>query len=102
MRWYYNPSLGADLSKGFETFIKHDDTVDEHLDSLLKTIKDHEQQAGKKIDAQVVTWRGIITKVRSSLHAGTAGLKIKTHSFFSLRSWQPHMTTETGKIITLY
>lgn len=64
MRWYYNPPLGVDLSKGFETFVKHDDSVDEHLDSLLKTIKDHEQQTGKRIDAQIVTWRGILTKVR--------------------------------------
>lgn len=64
MRWYYTPQLGADLSQGFETFVKHDDSVDEHLDSLLKTIIDHEKQTGKKIDAQVATWRGCITKVR--------------------------------------
>lgn len=63
MRWYYNPQLGADLSKGFDTFVKHDDSVDEHLDSLLKTIMDHEQKTGQKIDAQVVTWRGCLTKV---------------------------------------
>lgn len=55
--------MGADLSAGFETFDKHDDSGDEHLDSLLKTIAAHEQQEGKKIDAQVVTWRGMMTKV---------------------------------------
>lgn len=64
MRWYYTPQLGEDLSKGFETFVKHDDSVDEHLDSLLKTIMDHEKQTGAKIDAQIVTWRGCLTKVR--------------------------------------
>lgn len=63
MRWYYTPQLGEDLSKGFETFVKHDDSVAEHLDSLLKTIMDHEKQTGTKIDAQVVTWRGCLTKV---------------------------------------
>lgn len=52
-----------DLSKGFETFDKHDDSGDEHLDSLLKTIISHEQEQGKKIDAQLVTWRGMMTKV---------------------------------------
>lgn len=55
--------MGADLSAGFETFDKHDDSGDEHLDSLLRTIAAHEQQEGKKIDAQIVTWRGMMTKV---------------------------------------
>ncbi|KAK8038143.1 RAI1-like protein [Apiospora phragmitis] len=62
LRWYYPPQLGADLSRGFESFDKHDDSQDEHLDSLLKAVIAHEQEAGKKIDAQVVTWRGMMTK----------------------------------------
>lgn len=66
IQYYYPPILGADLSKGFETFQKQDDSKDEHLDSLLKTIIDHEQKEGKKIDANVVTWRGMITKVECS------------------------------------
>lgn len=63
LRWYYTPQLGADLSQGFETFVKHDDSVAEHLDSLLKTIMHHEHETKKKIDANVVTWRGVLTKV---------------------------------------
>ncbi|ROV87500.1 hypothetical protein VMCG_10505 [Cytospora schulzeri] len=63
MRWYYNPQLGADLSQGYETFVKNDDSQDEHLDSLLKTIIHHEQETKKKIDANIVTWRGCLTKV---------------------------------------
>lgn len=63
MKWYYTPRLGADLSKGFDSFQKHDDSRDEHLDSLLKTIVAHEQETGQKIDANVVTWRGMVTKV---------------------------------------
>lgn len=63
MQWYYPPCPGADLSKGFDTFDKHDDSGDEHLDSLLKTIMAHEQESGAKIDAQFVTWRGMMTKV---------------------------------------
>ncbi|KAL2760803.1 hypothetical protein ACRALDRAFT_2095428 [Sodiomyces alcalophilus JCM 7366] len=65
MRWYYNPPIGADLSKGFNQFIKHDDSKDEHLVSLLKTIKAHEEETGKKIDAQIITWRGMMTKIMS-------------------------------------
>lgn len=69
MKYYYTPQLGVDLSKGFNTFQKLDDSKDEHLDSLLKTIMAHEKEAGKKIDAHVVTWRGMMTKVcvRSSM-----------------------------------
>ncbi|CAN8095917.1 unnamed protein product [Discula destructiva] len=66
MRWYYTPTLGADLSRGFDTFVKHDDSVAEHLDSLLKTIIDHEQKTGEKIEAQIVTWRGCLTKIMAS------------------------------------
>lgn len=63
MQWYYPPRLGADLSKGFESFDKQDDGGDEHLDGLLKTVMAHEQQSGTKVDAQILTWRGMMTKV---------------------------------------
>ncbi|KAI0490897.1 RAI1 like PD-XK nuclease-domain-containing protein [Xylaria cf. heliscus] len=66
LQWYYPPKLGADLSKGFEKFDKHDDSADEHLDSLLKTIIAHEQEERKKIDANIVTWRGMMTKIMSA------------------------------------
>ncbi len=63
MKWYYQPDLGTSLSNGLDNFIKHDDTVDEHLDSLLKTIASHEQTTGEPIDAHIITWRGMLTKV---------------------------------------
>ncbi|KOS19364.1 Decapping nuclease RAI1 [Escovopsis weberi] len=62
LRYYYTPQLGADLSRGFDTFEKLDDSVDGHLDALLKTITAHERDTGKKIDADIVTWRGMMTK----------------------------------------
>lgn len=68
MKWYYPPVLGdpnhpVDLSNGYKTFDKHDDSGDEHLDSLLKTIMAYEQETNKKIDSQIITWRGMMTKV---------------------------------------
>ncbi|KAI0157808.1 RAI1 like PD-XK nuclease-domain-containing protein [Xylariaceae sp. FL1272] len=66
LQWYYPPRIGADLSRGFDSFDKHDDSGDEHLDSLLKTIAAHEREEGKKIDAHVVTWRGMMTKIMSA------------------------------------
>ncbi|KAI1352503.1 RAI1 like PD-XK nuclease-domain-containing protein [Xylaria sp. FL0043] len=65
LQWYYPPRLGADLSRGFDKFDKHDESVDEHLDSLLETIAAHEEEEGKKIDANIVTWRGMMTKIMS-------------------------------------
>ncbi|KAL2170962.1 hypothetical protein VTG60DRAFT_4224 [Thermothelomyces hinnuleus] len=66
LKWYYPPDLGVDLSRGSDTFIQHDDSIDEHLDSLLKTIKAYEQQTGEPIDAHVVTWRGMLTKIMAT------------------------------------
>lgn len=57
LRYYHPPSLGADLSQGFHTFQQLDDTADDHLDSLLKTIIDLEQRTGTKCTADFVTWR---------------------------------------------
>jgi RAT1-interacting protein len=63
IKYYYTPQLGADLSKGYESFQKLDDSKDGHLDALLRTIMAHELEQGKKIDAEVITWRGMMTKV---------------------------------------
>ncbi|MCJ1470669.1 decapping endonuclease targeting mRNA [Pseudocyphellaria aurata] len=61
--YYYPPCLGADLSKGFDSFQKLDDTVDVHLDGLLCSIMDLEQRTGTKCEADIITWRGMMTKV---------------------------------------
>ena len=64
LRYYYPPRLGADLSKGFDTFKQLDDTADDHLDSLLKTIMALEGETGTKCEADIITWRGMMTKVK--------------------------------------
>ena len=51
------------MSRGFDTFEKLDDTADDHLDSLLKTIIAHEQELVKPVEADLITWRGMMTKV---------------------------------------
>lgn len=66
LRYYYPPRLGADLCKGFESFEKMDDARDEHLDSLLRTIADLERERGEKVQADVITWRGMMTKLMAS------------------------------------
>ena len=56
--------MGADLSRGFDTFKQLDDTADDHLDSLLKTVMALEADTGTKCEADIITWRGMMTKVR--------------------------------------
>lgn len=65
LRYYYPPTLNADLCKGFESFRQLDDSKDEHLDSLLQTIMNLEKETGEKVDADIITWRGMMTKVLS-------------------------------------
>lgn len=73
LRYYYPPFFnipgspvvdGVDLSRGFDTFIKYEDgAVNLHLNPLLDTIRQHEEQSRTKLDADFLTWRGMMTKV---------------------------------------
>ncbi|KAE8446141.1 Protein rai1 [Mollisiaceae sp. DMI_Dod_QoI] len=81
IKWYYPPTLGADLCKGFDTFRKLDDTADEHLDSLLKTIIAHEQKEGKRTEADIITWRGMMTKIMAALFSDRDGFEMNATLF---------------------
>ena len=65
LRYYYPPNLagGIDLSRGFDTFRQLDDSNDDHLDGLLDAISAHEREKGSKTDTDIITWRGMMTKV---------------------------------------
>lgn len=82
LRYYYPPFFDAPwadidgrhdiaLSEGFGNWIKHNDSIDEHLDGVLKTIQAHEEMLLEngtpiedvRVTAEVVAWRGILTKV---------------------------------------
>jgi RAT1-interacting protein len=54
------------LSAGFDKFIKWDDSIDEHLDGLLKAITALEQETDTRQKTDIVTWRGIMTKIMSA------------------------------------
>ncbi|KAM0719020.1 hypothetical protein Q7P37_004925 [Cladosporium fusiforme] len=77
LQYYYPPFIDTpsesdqgrppiDLSNGFDTFRKHDDSVDEHLDSLLETVMAHEQNSGQRVKSDILTWRGIMTKIMTA------------------------------------
>ena len=72
LRYYYPPFFEVpgeaaqrriDLSKGYDTFEKYNDSTNLHLNPLLDTIRQHEQQTGASLDADILTWRGMMTKV---------------------------------------
>ncbi|KAF2128378.1 RAI1-domain-containing protein [Dothidotthia symphoricarpi CBS 119687] len=65
INYYVPPPLGADLKEGFDTFRHHEDKEDQHLDSLLQALMEKEQKEGsdKRVKADFVTWRGMMTKI---------------------------------------
>lgn len=63
MQYYWPPSLPANLCAGFDTFKRWDDSIDEHLDGLLRAIMTLEQETGQRQTIDVITWRGMLTKV---------------------------------------
>lgn len=61
------------MSRGFETFVKGDDSVDNHLHGLLDTIQAHEESLSADakaedtmVQADIVTWRGMMTKIMTA------------------------------------
>lgn len=93
IKYYYTPEIGASLSDGFDEFQQVNDGDDEHLDGLLASLTHLEQELkvnGKqeggpgleipnagtpsspdeeywKTKTDIITWRGLITKVRADL-----------------------------------
>ncbi|RMZ86147.1 hypothetical protein DV737_g262, partial [Chaetothyriales sp. CBS 132003] len=87
LRYYYPPNLagGIDLSKGFESFRQLDDANDEHLDGLLDAIVAHEQDKNSKLETDIITWRGMMTK-------------IMTVPYSNLDDWEMNATLFEGTI----
>lgn len=66
LRYYYPPRIGANLSEGFDTFEQLDDAADDHLDGLLETITDFERRTRTRCRADIITWRGMMTKIMAT------------------------------------
>ena len=79
------PALPADLNAGFNTFDQLDDSRDDHLDGLLDTIADHERRKGSKVEVDIITWRGMMTKLMVT-------------PFSKLDSWEMNATLFQGTI----
>ncbi|KAF1850909.1 RAI1-domain-containing protein [Cucurbitaria berberidis CBS 394.84] len=92
--YYIPPPLGADMKEGFESFRHYEDKEDPHLDSLLQALASRERQEGreKKAQGDFVTWRGMMTKVR------TNSSQIMTAPFDNFAEFSMFATLHDGTI----
>ncbi|CAL5868876.1 uncharacterized protein PFLUO_LOCUS3103 [Penicillium psychrofluorescens] len=81
LSYYYPPRLPADLNVGFDTFQKLNDVADEHLDALLDTIMAHEKETEKTCEADIVTWRGMMTKILAAPYDMMNGFEMNATCF---------------------
>jgi RAT1-interacting protein len=66
-KYYHPPPPRADLNRGFEALVSRDESVKEHLDSLLISLmRIPEKQNIQK--ANLITWRGMMTKLCTVLY----------------------------------
>lgn len=67
LKYYYFPDSeldkNIDLSQGFRQFKQKDESYSRHLDPMLRAITAKERALGKRAVADIVTWRGIMTKL---------------------------------------
>ena len=95
IQYYYPPSLPADLSAGYETFKKWDDSIDEHLDGLLKAIMALEEETGERVKVDFLTWRGMLTKVIQN------STPLMEDANLIFRSWPCHLIDSTRKFFQI-
>ncbi|ORZ25307.1 RAI1 like PD-XK nuclease-domain-containing protein [Absidia repens] len=62
---YYFKFTGHNLNLGFDKFIKRDESLLEHLDTLLDAVTDARRKTTNPntTNANFITWRGIMTKL---------------------------------------
>ncbi|ORY09879.1 RAI1 like PD-XK nuclease-domain-containing protein [Clohesyomyces aquaticus] len=66
IQYYCKPQMGVDLCEGFDTFNRYEDKEDPHIDSLLRALISKEQREGAKVEADFVTWRGMMTRIMTA------------------------------------
>ncbi|KAA8915302.1 hypothetical protein TRICI_002549 [Trichomonascus ciferrii] len=67
LSYYYlpEPMLNADidLSGGYKDFIEKDESEPGHLNHFLRALMEHEKTTGSRIKGDIITFRGIMTKL---------------------------------------
>lgn len=71
-RYYHPPPRNADLNYGFERLVERDESIDEHLDSLLNSLmvlgQRNDDLDQSRRQAHVITWRGMMTRFCTLLY----------------------------------
>ncbi|KAF9533915.1 RAI1 like PD-XK nuclease-domain-containing protein [Crepidotus variabilis] len=95
MRYFVDPPSGANLSYGFERWIRKPDTRG-RLDALLKAIskvkRNVEEQNGKLPEIGVVSWRGVMTKILTSPYENRDGWELNVMSINGTLYFEEHLT----------
>lgn len=91
LRYYYPPFFNVpghqdsrfpvDLSKGYDSFRQRDDSGDEHLDGLLDTLVEAEKRSGRKTEVDLVTWRGMMTRILTAPYELEDGFEMNATCF---------------------
>lgn len=83
LRYYYFPrgewQRGLNLGTGFENYKEKDESAI-HLDSILTALIEHERKNGR-VDAKIITWRGVLTRIISLCRRPEEGLSFNVTGF---------------------
>ncbi|KAI9267520.1 RAI1 like PD-XK nuclease-domain-containing protein [Helicostylum pulchrum] len=75
---YYYPPTGKDLNYGYEDMVQRDDSIAEHLDTLLDALSHiRSKTPDNEISADFVTWRGIMTKILCTPYSRKEGWEFR-------------------------
>jgi len=75
MRYYVDPPLGADLGHGYERWIRRPEERG-RLDGLLRAILEIRRRATGNPVIDVVSWRGVITKILTAPYEDRDGWEL--------------------------
>ncbi|KAI8050035.1 RAI1 like PD-XK nuclease-domain-containing protein [Thamnidium elegans] len=75
---YYYPPTGKDLNYGYKNLVQRDDSIAEHLDTLLDALSHiRSKTPDNEITADFVTWRGIMTKILCTPYSRKEGWEFR-------------------------
>ncbi|KAI7891728.1 RAI1 like PD-XK nuclease-domain-containing protein [Mucor mucedo] len=76
---YYYPPTGKDLNHGYKDMVQRNDTISEHLDTLLDALTHVRNQTEdkEKTTADFITWRGIMTKLLCTPYSRKEGWELR-------------------------
>jgi RAT1-interacting protein len=75
-KYYHLPPKNANLNRGYETKIERDESINEHLDSLLDALMQDKEIEGHQKQADLITWRGMMTKLCTILYEDQQGFEM--------------------------